>query len=125
MRYRTVDENGDMMPIQTMSQLSEGPEAVALAVDSRLAMLYGEWWENRRLGFKVPEFLISTIRDNETAMLSKYISKYIANTEGVTGISGVITKYSNRKFEYRCRILTRDGSTELEVESDGILRAVY
>jgi len=125
MRFRTVGANGDMMPIQSADQMSEGADAVAGAVDSRLAMLYGEWWEDETLGFRVPEFLYNTIRDYEAPLLERYISKYISDTEGVMGITGVITALNNREFTYDCHILTEDGSTEMEVASDGILRAVY
>ena len=114
-----------MMPIQSANQMSEGADAVALAVDSRLAMLYGEWWEDEELGFRVPQFLIGTVREHETPMLERYISRYISETPGVTGVSGVVTSYDDHRFTYNCRILTRNGSTELEVASDGILRAVY
>lgn len=126
MLFRTVDANGDMMPIQKAEQMSSGADAVAGAVDSRLAMLYGEWWEDETLGFRVPEFLFNTVRTHETPMLEKYISKYIVATRGVAGIAGVITNLNNRQFVYNCKILTDNGeSTELEVQSDGILRAVY
>lgn len=125
MKYRTVDANGDMMPIQSADQMSEGAEAVALAVDSRLAMYYGEWWEDETLGFRIPRFLIDGVREFQIPMLEKYISKYISSTEGVTGVVGIVTEYEGRKFTYYCKILTRNGSTELGVASDGILRAIY
>lgn len=125
MKYRTVDANGDMMPIQTSEQLSDGAEAVALAVDARLAMLYGEWWEDRSLGFRVPRFLARTVRTHKAGMLARYISKYISRTEGVTGIVGTRAVMNDRELAFRCTILTRNGKIEQEVSEDGILRAVY
>lgn len=126
MLFRTVDENGDMMPIQSVDDMSDGAEAVALAVDSRLAMTYGEWWEDETLGFRVPEFLVNGIREYQLPMLEKYISKYVGKTEGVAGVVGIVTEYEGHRFTYTAKILTDEGSsTELGVTNDGILRALY
>ena len=125
MLFRTVDADGDMMPIQSADQMSDGAEAVALAVDSRLAMYSGEWWEDENLGFRVPSFLVYGIREFQLPMLEKYISKYISKTEGVTGVMGIVTEFEGHKFNYACKILTQEGSAEVGVESDGILRALY
>lgn len=125
MKYRTVDQNGDMMPIQKASQLSEGADAVALAVDARLAMLYGEWWEDRRLGFRVPRALARTVWSNKYGLLARYIAGFIARTEGVTGVANTKTTMNGREMLFSCNILTNEGPTRLEVTEDGILRAVY
>lgn len=128
MLYRTVDENGDMMPIRKKSELSSGADAVALAVDARLAMLYGEWWEDRSLGFKVPRFLALTVRTHKANMLARYIGKYISATKGVTGLIGTqfyVSPNPGHEMEFSTTILTKEGTTSVEVTEDGILRAVY
>ena len=126
MLFRTVDANGDMMPIQTADQMSDGAEAVALAVDSRLAMTYGEWWEDETIGFRVPSFLIYGIREYQLPMLERYISKYISKTPGVSGVVGIVTEFEGHQYTYNSKILTDEGgSTELGVAADGILRALY
>lgn len=41
MRYRPVDDNGDMMPVAYASNMLYDADAVAQAVNSRLRFAYG------------------------------------------------------------------------------------
>ena len=121
MVVRPVDTDGDMMPIQNLDQLISGAPAVAQIVQDRLHLLYGEWWEDETLGFRVPKFLVENVRFGDTGMLEMYISDYIAGTEGVRIIKDISTDFTDHKFTYKCAVNTGDSTEELEVDMSGLL----
>ena len=121
MRVRPVDADGDMMPITDSSQMLEGASAVAQIARDRLLFYQGEWWEDETLGIKLPEFLIEGTRHNEASMLAKYISSYLSETPGATGLSGAIYDFGKRHFAYRAVLKTEEGSARLEVDLSGLL----
>ena len=125
MVYRTLDEDGDMMPITAQSQMLIGVDAVMAAVVSRIRLLYGEWWENKELGFRVPEFLFNGVRQaTGRDLLASYITSYIVDTEGVTSVQDVTTEMIDRKLKYICKVVTEYGEKEGSVDQDVLLRAV-
>jgi len=121
MIVRPLDENGDMTPIYNVNQMIEGSEAVAQVIDLRLAFLYGEWWEDETLGFRVPEFLVGNARSGDVDLLAEYIASYVSNTEGVRSVTGVESVYSNHKMTFYCSVMTDDGEETVEVNVDGLL----
>lgn len=122
MRVRPLDANGDMMPIMSLDQMKKDAQAVAQVVDLRLQFLYGEWWEDPTIGFRVPEFLVGNARSGDTDLLAKYIASYIASTEGVMAVTDVEAECNDHKISFKCEIVTNDGETEeVEVRVDGIL----
>lgn len=126
MVYRTVDEDGDMMPIRANSDMLSGSEAVAAAVNSRLRLLTGEWWEDEDLGFAVPDILFNGLRREQGQdLLAGYITAYIEETEGVRAVTSVHTEVSGRAMHYTCTLVTDFGEIEEEVGADVLLRTVF
>lgn len=121
MRVRPVNDEGDMMPIQNDSQMLKDGEAVAQIVKSRLSFYQGEWWEDARLGIRIPEFLADNIRRSDVDILGKYITSYVAETDGVTGIGDVSVEYINRALIYRALLQTNFGAEVVEVNLSGLL----
>ena len=125
MTYRRVDDDGDMMPSHNSSEMLRDVEAVMAAVNSRLRLLSGEWWENPELGFRVPAFLWQGVRAATGAqLLSSYITAYIAETPGVRAVADVDGVVDGRVFKYKCTVVTDFGNTAEEVSQDVLLRAV-
>ena len=125
MIVRPVDENGDMRPIEYSDQMATGAKAVAQVVRQRLALYFGEWWEDEDAGFRVPRFLSEGVRTENVQMLQKYISSYIAGTEGVEGIASSGISVSGRTMTYRCVINAGGDSATVEVNLDGVLSTQY
>ena len=122
MIVRPLGADGDIVPIYRLDQMLGGKDAVAQIVNLRLHFFYGEWWEEREMGFRVPEFLVANARKGDIELLSKYISSYISNTEGVKSVINVVSSYTNHHMIFSCTVLTDQGKTEnLEVSLDGIL----
>ena len=122
---RPVDSNGDMIPVSYASQMLEDSEAVAQIVRQRLQLYFGEWWEDEITGFRVPQFLTDGVRHENVEMLVKYISSYVAGTDGVTGVTNAEVVIADRKMIYSAVIHTGTETVTLEVELDGILSTEY
>ena len=86
MIVRPVDSDGDMMPVAYAEQMESGGKAVAQVVRQRLLLYFGEWWEDEQAGFRIPQFLYEGVRSNNIQMLLKYISSYVASTDGVDSV---------------------------------------
>lgn len=121
MKFRPLDENRDMIPC---FGLLEGKEAVGAALASRFRLYYGEWWEDRTLGFRVPEFLIRGARRGQEAMLASYITAFIRETEGVTGVLKPVTEIDGHDMKFTCSINTAFGQEKAEVDNYVLLSAV-
>lgn len=122
MRVRPlVDPNGDMVPIRSLNQMLEGPEAVAQIVAMRIGLNRGEWWEDEEAGFQVPDFLAETARRSDLDLIAKYIASYVSVSEGVDGVEGATIEYENHRAIFKCTILTNGGSQPVEVELNGVL----
>ena len=126
MLYRPVDENGDMMPVYTASQMLSGARAVRQAADARIGLIEGEWWEDPSLGFRMYATLIRSARSGEAQMLENYISSYIAQTQECVGVTRVKSSLKNRAMTYECTVLAEDGSSAaLGVTEDALFSSIH
>lgn len=116
-----VGTDGDMVPVRSLRQMREGPEAVAQIIAMRIALNRGEWWEDEDIGFQIPDFLAETARQEDLNLLAKYISSFVSVSEGVTGISNISIEYENHRMVYKCTVTTEGGSQNVEVNLDGLL----
>ena len=125
MIYRPLDSDGDMLPVASAADLLTGPAAVLAAVNTRLRLLHGEWWEDEALGFEIPRFLFDGVKAPAGEQtLANYISSYIEATDGVLSVTGVTSEMRGRTLVYTCTILTTDGEIEGSVNADVLLPAV-
>lgn len=122
MRVRPLaDPHGDMVPVRSLKQMLEGPEAVAQIVAMRICLNRGEWWEDEEAGFQVPDFLAETARKSDLDMIAKYIASYVSVSEGVDGVEGATIEYEDHRAVFKCTILTNGGGQSVEVLLDGVL----
>ncbi len=125
MIVRPTDQNGDMVPIAYASQMISGAKAVAQVVKQRLSLYFGEWWEDESIGFRLPQFLADGVRQENIEMLVKYISSYVAATDGVTSVDGTSIVMDGRRMFYSCVVHVGEETEQLEVELDGVLSSQY
>jgi len=122
MKVRPLDDNGDFVPVYSLTQMVSGAEAVKQAVEMRLRFYHGEWWEDEDIGFEIPDFLVENIRSGEIDLVSKYISQYIASTQDVQSVDDTLSVYSDHILQFACVITTTSGEEEeVEVDVDGLL----
>ena len=104
MTFRTLSDSSDMRPILASTDLESGIQAIASAVYSRLNLFKGEWWEDRTLGFALPDFLIEGVRTvSDAQTLANYITAYIATTPGVTSVTDIQYTLA-REMTYSCTV---------------------
>lgn len=113
------------MPVSAANQMISGARAVAQVAKQRLALYFGEWWEDERAGFRLPALLSEGVREENVGMLASYIAKYVSETQGATSVDGVAMALEGRKMTFGCTIHVGEESEELEVELDGLLSAEY
>ena len=121
MIVRPVDGNGDMMPMTKSSQMLSGAAAVAQIVEQRLHFYYGEWWENRKIGIRIPDFLVQMATQNDASLIIKYIENYIANSPGVKRVTINGTNFDYRQLYFECLVKTDEGTEEVEVDLSALL----
>lgn len=123
MRYRGLDHNGDMQPAVSILQ---GTEAVGAAVESRLKLYRGEWWEDTKVGFSIPDFLHRGARLSRdgAALMTNYISSYVADTPGVKEVLDASGGVDAHQLKYSCRVRTEYGTVERSVAQDALFYAI-
>ena len=119
MILRPVDQDGDIRPVLSTSDLFSGPEAVALLVKYRLSLLQEEWWENPGIGFGILELLRSSrLTQGSGSFLASYITDYIRDTTGVLAVEDVSFSVSGRVFNYSCSVRTEEGPATVTTTLD-------
>ena len=122
MVIRPVDKDGDILPVENINKMATGKQAVASVINLRLNFYKGEWWEDEEIGFAVPDFLVSGVRENGVGLLAKYISSYISDSKDVREVTDVQTVMNGHSLTFYCSVLTIYGEYEtVEVNVDGVL----
>lgn len=130
MMYRPKDPDGDWLPVISKTQMLSGTEAVMAVVNSRLRLLYGEWWEDGTLGFAVPQFLWEGLRltEGRLDMLANYIASYIEGSDGVNAVNNAVAEVDETDHHnviYSCTLDTgSEADVDMEVLQDVLLPAV-
>lgn len=111
MRYRALDENGDMV-MRNGHAYIEGNEAVQQAVATRLRLLIYEWWEDIEDGVPYWQQIIAN-RNIEEAL--RIVRKRIAGTDNVLSIIDMEHSWDNetRTLTIRAAVQSTYGFLEI------------
>ena len=117
MKYRPMDESGDVLPVLTSADMIRGSKAEAQLVNDRLNMLSGEWWENLVWGNASLEMLKDTrFTDADQRAMFSYLISYIRETPGVLDVRDADYSIEGRQFRFSCTIETEDGTASTQYE---------
>lgn len=108
MRYRGLDKNGDMVFGGNSKDFLKGRDAVVQAIQTRIKLLKGEWWENTEEGFPLFQEILG--RRDELKIKARIVER-IQQTDGVLSVSNVEMEFRNRKFSFSCSVSTIYGDT--------------
>lgn len=108
MRYRALDENGDMTFGANKNNFLTGIEAVIQAIKTRLKLLKGEWWENTDEGFPLFQEILGS---QDEQKVKKLITERIQQTEGVLSVTNIEINFNARKLNFSCTVSTVYGDT--------------
>ena len=118
MRYRRLDENGDMLPANLKYPPYVDSEAVGAAIRSRILSFYGEWWEDPEDGIPI-EILFGHMDEDNRVVADALLRQRVATTEGVNEVLEVTIGDSSSTRERRIsvEVITDFGDTvTVEVE---------
>jgi hypothetical protein len=91
-------------------------EAVRQAIQTRLALFQGEWWEDLNDGTPMfQEILGQRASQNGLQAMALVLNERIAGTPYVQGVQNVniVFNAANRSFTYTATALTAFGSTDI------------
>lgn len=110
MRYRRLDDNGDMLPARGNPPFT-GAEAVGAAVRSRILLFYGEWWETPEDGLDISYFF-GYQNEEKKRVAEALLRLRILETDGVSEILRLdFADVKNRRREISAEIVTNTGET--------------
>lgn len=115
MRYRKLDENGDMTFGNNKFDFLKDLEAVAQAIQTRLKLLKGEWWENLEEGLPLFQNILAS-RNIEKA--KKIIRSRIQNTQGVLSVNSLVVTFENRILDIKASVSTIYGETLISFKGE-------
>lgn len=112
-RYRKLDQNGDYTFGKGQQCLTYGTYAVGQAIQTRLKLLKGEWFEDISLGLPLFQNILGQIpTEDNLSIADSQIKSQILNTPDVTGIESFSRDYDsvNRQYTYTATVNTKYGT---------------
>ena len=108
MKYRRLDENGDMTFGNNKFDFVKDIEAVKQAILTRLKLLKGEWWENTEEGLPLFQEILASRNIERT---KKLIIERIQKTQGVLSVNNIVVTFENRILNITASVSTVYGET--------------
>lgn len=117
LKYRRLDENGDMVMDGERSFLY-GQQALMQSIRTRLKQFSNEWWEGDDGAIAIFTDVLGRTRTEENrAIIDLLITDRINSTIGVLEVTDVRSEFlPRRQYHYSCTVKTQyDVSERLEV----------
>lgn len=112
-KYRRLDENGDYT-FGKPNEFLTGLEALTQAIQTRLKVIKGEWWEGDYTALPFMSEIVGKVR-NDKSRLDLMVIRRITDTVGVISVSEVQSTLSGRRYTFSCKVKTVYGETRVEV----------
>ena len=112
MRYRSLDETGDYT--FGKNDFKTGKEAVAQAIQTRISLLYGQWWENVEDGLLLFENILGVSGSHQES-IDMLLTERILNTKHVKEIKRYESTFVNRIYTAVCVVETVYGEVSVEI----------
>jgi len=91
---------------------------VAQAIDTRLKLFLGEWWENRNLGLPVFQVILGQLGSTQgLAAMTLAVQQNIQGSPYVTGTSDVSVTFTNGRLAITYTAQTQFGTVASTVTS--------
>lgn len=115
-KYRRLDANGDMTFGCGAESFAQGVEAVRQAIETRLRLLRGEWWERPADGLPLYQQMLGRpCTQAQKELMDLLVAGRIADTRGVARVLSVRSAFENRRYVCSARVETECGEIEIEV----------
>ena len=115
-KYRRLDANGDMTFGRGAESFARGAEAVRQAIETRLRLLRGEWWERPQDGLPLYQQMLGRpCTQAQKELMDLLLTERIADTRNVTRVYDAQSAYDGRAYRFACNVQTEFGETNIEV----------
>lgn len=116
LKYRKLDENGDMIFGHGDNDFLYGLEAMAQVVQTRLKAIYQEWWEGDETALPwFTDILGARAFSLKKDEIDLMVIERLMDTIGVVSVSDIESSFSNRHYSFSCKVQTVYGETTAEV----------
>ena len=116
LKYRKLDENGDMTFGHGDKDFLYGLDAMAQVVQTRLKAVRDEWWEGDPTALPwITEILGARLSAFQKERIDLMIVERLMDTVGINGVSNIESEFVNRKYTFRCTVQTVYGETTGEI----------
>jgi hypothetical protein len=112
-RYRKLDQNGDYTFGKGQQCLTYGTYAVSQAIQTKMKLLKGEWFEDIEEGLPLfQQILRVQPTDSNLTIIDSLIKSRILGTTDVAGIESFSSDYdsSERRYSYSAVVDTKYGA---------------
>lgn len=118
LKYRKVDDNGDMIFGATGdSGFLESADAMTQVLKTRLAACEDEWWENDPGALPwFTEILGSMVSQGRVEEIDLMVIDRIMDTVGVNSVSNIESGVEGRHYHFTCTVQTVYGDVPVEVD---------
>lgn len=116
LRYRALDASGDMTVGAGEAGFLTGLDAIRQAIQTRLKLLRGEWWERPEDGLPLFEQMLGRPRTQaHKELMELLVTERIADTRRVESVGDVKSAFDGRAYTYTAKVQTEFGQTAVEV----------
>lgn len=117
LKYRKLDENGDMMFGHGNADFVSTAEAMQQVLKTRLSACQDEWWEGDAGALPFFDGILgSTDTDENREAIDLMVIDRIMDTRGVIGVSNVESSITDRRYSFNCSVQTVYGVVKMEVK---------
>ena len=115
LRYRKLDEDGDMMFGAVQSPMLNKLDAMPQLIRTRLLTFEGEWWESDDGLPLFTEILGRPQSEDDRLSAELAIINYLTETVGIISVYDVFSEFIPfRGFHFQCRVQTVYGEVEVD-----------
>ena len=115
-KYRRLDADGDMLFGRGAESFAQGVEAVRQAIETRLKLLRGEWWERPADGLPLYQQMLGRpCTQAQKELMDLLVTERIADTRSVTRVYDAQSAFDGRAYRFTCNVQTEFGTTTVEV----------
>lgn len=117
MKARKLTQTGDYVFGNNKQDYVDGPNAVAIAIRSKVLLFYGEWWENLGVGIPMFQSILGQVnKENIKNSLQLLVSDRIKEVPEVAAVNIVLVDIVERTITTNINVTTTDNEqVQLEV----------
>ena len=115
-KYRALDASGDMVFGRGAAAFLTGAQAVRQALETRLRLFCGEWWESPDEGLPLFQQMLGRPQTQaQKELMDLLVTERIADTRKVTRVYDAQSALDGRTYRFTCNVQTEFGETTVEV----------